>query len=220
MSLGTPVFPASLDSDSTLGPTSGIIAGNTLLGSAGTNQGDQLGITKNLINSVMALQSVVGVTASAVTTSLVYLVGKLQTSAFLAGILNNSNTLGLNSQIVNNNYLGTVTTNQTVDCTNAAFVSTELDVSTAFNPTMTFTNVSYGTQFLVSFMNSSTGTRSATFIATNPATTAFNWQIKGTAGVTASSGSITYSAATTAANVLIFASFINGSTPTMRGIVQ
>jgi hypothetical protein len=48
------------------------VAGTTPLNAVGTNQGDQLGIVNNLINTVIALETFVGVTSSAVTTSLAY----------------------------------------------------------------------------------------------------------------------------------------------------
>ncbi len=51
-------WPVAVDSDAILGPTSGIVAGVTHLGDTGTNQGDQLGITKNLINSVVKVENV------------------------------------------------------------------------------------------------------------------------------------------------------------------
>jgi hypothetical protein len=51
-------WPVAVDSDALLGPTSGIVAGVTHLGDTGTNQGDQLGITKNLINSVVKVENV------------------------------------------------------------------------------------------------------------------------------------------------------------------
>lgn len=77
MATGTPVYPTTLDTAATLGPTSGIVAGTTALNAVGTNQGDQLGITNNLINTVVALETAVGVTNSAVTTSLTYGVNHL-----------------------------------------------------------------------------------------------------------------------------------------------
>lgn len=52
-------WPVAVDTDALLGPTSGIVAGVTHLGDTGTNQGDQLGITKNLINSVIKLENAV-----------------------------------------------------------------------------------------------------------------------------------------------------------------
>lgn len=79
MSTGVPTYPASIDTNATLGPTLGIVANNTLLGAVGPNQGDQLGITNNLINQVIALENQVGITESTVTTSLVYQVAALQT---------------------------------------------------------------------------------------------------------------------------------------------
>ena len=78
MSLGTPTYPTTLDTAATLGPTSGIVAGTTPLNAVGTNQGDQLGITNNLINQVIALQTKCGVTASADTSSLDYKISQIQ----------------------------------------------------------------------------------------------------------------------------------------------
>lgn len=73
MATGTPTFPTTLDTDSTLGPTSGIsTTGSTLLSATGTGQGDQVGITRNLINSVIALETKVGVTSSTDINSLDY----------------------------------------------------------------------------------------------------------------------------------------------------
>jgi hypothetical protein len=57
MATGVPIYPAGIDSDSTLGPTSGIVPGVTHLGDIGINQGDQLGITRNLINAAILLQT-------------------------------------------------------------------------------------------------------------------------------------------------------------------
>jgi hypothetical protein len=58
MALGTPTYATgTTDTDATLGPTTGIVAGTTPLNAVGTNQGDQLGITKNLINTSIALET-------------------------------------------------------------------------------------------------------------------------------------------------------------------
>jgi hypothetical protein len=80
MATGTPVFPTTLDTDSTLGPTSGIVAGTTALNGVGTGQGDQLGITKNLINQVIALETKVGANGSADTNSIDYKLAHAATS--------------------------------------------------------------------------------------------------------------------------------------------
>src|SRR5208282_4146566 len=60
MATGTPIYPAGIDSDATLGPTSGILSGTTHTGDAGANQGKQLGITQNLINAVIAIEQQAG----------------------------------------------------------------------------------------------------------------------------------------------------------------
>jgi hypothetical protein len=58
MALGTPTYSTgTVDTNATLGPTTGIVAGSTPLNAVGTNQGDQLGITNNLINTVINLET-------------------------------------------------------------------------------------------------------------------------------------------------------------------
>jgi hypothetical protein len=58
MALGTPTYSTgTTDTNATLGPTTGIVAGSTPLNAVGTNQGDQLGITNNLINTTIALET-------------------------------------------------------------------------------------------------------------------------------------------------------------------
>ena len=69
MALGTPTYPTTLDTAATLGPTSGIVAGTTALNAVGSNQGNQLGITNNLINTMIGVETLVGVTNGTVTTS-------------------------------------------------------------------------------------------------------------------------------------------------------
>src|SRR4030081_3203809 len=84
MPLGTPVYPTTLDTDATIGPTSGIVAGTTPLGATGSGQGDLLGITRNLINQVVALQTKLGINASADTASLDYLAKHVPYARFTA----------------------------------------------------------------------------------------------------------------------------------------
>src|ERR1700726_4595938 len=86
MALGTPTYPTTLDTAATLGPTSGIVAGTTPLNAVGTNQGDQLGITNNLINQVIALETFAGVTSSTVTTTLEYRVRRYQFGQWPGGL--------------------------------------------------------------------------------------------------------------------------------------
>jgi hypothetical protein len=86
MALGTLVFPASIDNDATMGPTTGIIPGTTSLSAVGTNQGDQLGITRNLINALIALENKVGINGSTVTTTLEYRVRKIPFKIWVAGL--------------------------------------------------------------------------------------------------------------------------------------
>ena len=86
MALGTPGYPASIDNDATMGPTTGIIPGTTSLSAVGTNQGDQLGITRNLINSLIALENKVGINGSTVTTTLEYRVRKIPFKIWVAGL--------------------------------------------------------------------------------------------------------------------------------------
>lgn len=71
MSTGTPVYPATLDTDASLGPTSGIVPGlgGTHLGDAGVGQGTLLGITTNLINTAIAIETKLGITNSTDITS-------------------------------------------------------------------------------------------------------------------------------------------------------
>jgi hypothetical protein len=86
MALGTPTFPTTLDTNATLGPTSGIVAGTTPLNAVGTNQGDQLGITNNLINNDIAMEGVIGVTGSTVTTSHEYRIRRVPYKTWVAGL--------------------------------------------------------------------------------------------------------------------------------------
>lgn len=86
MALGTPVYPTTLDTAATLGPTSGIVAGTTALNAVGSNQGNQLGITNNLINTVVALETAVGVTGSTVTTSHEYRIRRAFWKVWVAGL--------------------------------------------------------------------------------------------------------------------------------------
>lgn len=69
MALGTPLYPVTLDTNATLGPTTSV-TGSTPTASTGSGQGDLLGVVNNLIAQIIALQTKVGVTSSADTTSL------------------------------------------------------------------------------------------------------------------------------------------------------
>ncbi len=89
MALGTQVYTSSggsLDTVATIGPTSGIVAGTTPLNAVGTNQGDQLGITNNIISALVALENVVGIVGSAVTTSHDYKIKKAPFVQFQAAL--------------------------------------------------------------------------------------------------------------------------------------
>ncbi len=87
MALGTPTYPTTLDTAATLGPTSGIVAGTTPLNAVGTNQGDQLGITNNLINTMVGIETLVGVTNSTVTTTHEYRIRRCPFAVWPAGML-------------------------------------------------------------------------------------------------------------------------------------
>lgn len=64
--LRLPEYPINIDSDNTIGPTSGIIRTSTHLSDTGVGQNDQLSIVQNLINTEVAIESVVGTTNSTV----------------------------------------------------------------------------------------------------------------------------------------------------------
>ncbi|SRR6266404_2719931 len=89
MPLGTPVYPTTLDTAATVGPTSGIVAGTTPLNAVGTNQGDQIGITNNIITVELALEAAVGVTNSTVTTSHEYRIRRRPWKQWVAGLEGN-----------------------------------------------------------------------------------------------------------------------------------
>jgi hypothetical protein len=86
MALGTPTYPTSLDTAATLGPTSGIVAGTTPLNAVGTNQGDQLGITNNLINTMIGVETLVGITNSTTTTTHEYRIRRYPFAQWPAGM--------------------------------------------------------------------------------------------------------------------------------------
>src|SRR6478609_7961005 len=93
MATGVPSYPALLDTDATFGPTSGIVAGTTPLAAVGAGQGDQLGITKNLISGLIAIETRVGVNNSAVTTTLDFRTRKLPFKTWLAAKDANAGTV-------------------------------------------------------------------------------------------------------------------------------
>lgn len=69
MATGVPTYSNVLDTDLTLGQSTGIVSGVTKLGEQNAGQGTILGIAKNLINTIIVLENVVGIVNSAVTTS-------------------------------------------------------------------------------------------------------------------------------------------------------
>ncbi len=87
MALGTPTYPTTLDTADSIGPTSGIQPGLTPLNAIGANQGDQLGITNNLINTLIGVETLVGVTNSTVTTTHDYRIRRAFIGTWPAGML-------------------------------------------------------------------------------------------------------------------------------------
>lgn len=81
MAAGTPTYPTILDTDATLGPTSTLVAGSTTL-----LAGDQIGLAKNWQNTIIALETIVGVTNSSVTTTHEYRIRKAAFSRWQAAL--------------------------------------------------------------------------------------------------------------------------------------
>ena len=97
----------------------------------------------------------------------------LSTAIGLSGILNGGGSLFNTSLFYQSVSLGTVTTNQTVDCVNAAGVSIYCAVSTAFSPLITLAHLALAVPVTIWFQNNSGSTITLTIAATQPGGTAY-----------------------------------------------
>jgi hypothetical protein len=107
----------------------------------------------------------------------------LGSAAGLAGVLNGSSSVSGNSlnYVIKN--LGTVTTDQTVNCANAAGVSISITMTTT-NVRLTMTNLDLGVPVQIVFINNSGGAnRTLQISASTPGGTSYNvrGKIAGTA---------------------------------------
>lgn len=95
------------------------------------------------------------------------------TPAGLAAILNGSGLLQTGALQVKSVYLGTITTNQTIECVGASSVSIYGGVSTAFSPTLTLAHLSLGVPVTIAFGNTSGGNITLKVAVTQPGGTAY-----------------------------------------------
>ena len=92
----------------------------------------------------------------------------LNSAKGLSVLLNGSSTLGADALTLVGTNLGTITTNQTVACAQAASVMIIATVSTVFSPTITMTNLIPGTPVSLRFTNSSGSSITWKLAATSP----------------------------------------------------
>lgn len=93
----------------------------------------------------------------------------LNSAQGMATLLNGNSLLGATALSVSAKNLGNVTTNQTVDSSQAASIAGFIGVNTNFSPTVTFINLTAGTPFSFRFSNTFSGAVTFKIAATNVA---------------------------------------------------
>jgi len=145
-------------------------------------QGDQAKtFVKQVADLFISLNTIIGTLVSTVTT------------AGIAALLNTFGVLSVTALITKSSNLGTVTTNQSVDCAGAFSASVMMAVSTAFNPTLTFTNLSSGAVVQVRFINSSGSARNFKIAASGFTVTG---DLNGVATFDFTAGGVTFNSST------------------------
>jgi len=97
----------------------------------------------------------------------------ISSSVFIAGLMNGVSALFNSALIFKGVDLGTITTNQTVECANASGVAVSFTVATAFNPTITLNHLALGVPVTISFTNAAGGNILIKVAATQPGGTAY-----------------------------------------------
>lgn len=92
----------------------------------------------------------------------------LNSAQGLSTLLNGQGLLGASALSFAGSNLGTITTNQTVSAAQASSIMVKAAVSTAFSPTITFTNLAIGAPLSMRFQNTSGSAVTLKLAATSP----------------------------------------------------
>lgn len=104
------------------------------------------------------------------------------TSGFISGLLNGVSSIFNTALFYKAVDLGTVATNQTVDCTNAVAVAVSMTVATAVAITLSLTHLAIGVPVTVAFSNTSGSSRTFFVNATLPSGSAITVTWKTSSG--------------------------------------